>query len=108
MKTRIQTIHFDADKKLLDFVNDKIDKLFKIYNSIESCDAILKLDKNKNKEVEINLNIPGIRLFSKSQSDKFEMAAEIAIDDIKKQLNTHKSKSADKNAFGLEILQLLF
>jgi putative sigma-54 modulation protein len=79
MKTQIQSIHFDADNKLLDLIQDKV--------------------------VEINMNIPGKRLFTKNQSNKFEVAADMAIDDIKKQLNLHKNKIADRNSLGIEILQ---
>jgi putative sigma-54 modulation protein len=108
MKTQIQSIHFDADNKLLDLIQEKVNELFKVYDRIESCDVILKLDKNtenKDKVVEINMNIPGKRLFTKNQSNKFEVAADMAIDDIKKQLNLHKNKIADRNSLGIEILQ---
>ena len=111
MKTQIQYLHFDADKNLQDLIQEKIDQLYKIYNRIESCVVILKLEKsdtNKNKVVEINMNIPGKRLFAKNHSDKFEVTVDMVIDDIKKQLNMHKNKTADRNSLGLEILQLLF
>ncbi len=108
MKTQIQAIHFDADKNLQDFIHSKIDNLYEIYNKIESCDVILKLDKNnknKNKVVEINMNIPGNRLFAKNQTDSFEAAVELATDEIKKQLNKHKNKISERNSLGSEILQ---
>ena len=95
MKTQIQSIHFDADKKLQDFIENKMDKLYKIYDRIENCDIILKLDKNdqnKNMIVEISMSIPGNRLFVKDQSESFEMAFEKAIEQIKKQLLKHKEK----------------
>ncbi|MGZ4116479.1 MAG: HPF/RaiA family ribosome-associated protein, partial [Bacteroidia bacterium] len=69
------------------------------FNEIESCDIILKLDKNdqdKNKIVEINLNIPNNRFFAKDQSESFEIAFDKAIDQIKKQLVKHKEKVYEK------------
>ena len=64
-----------------------------------------KNNKNKNKVVEINLEIPGNRLFVKDQSDNFDIAVDMAIDELKKQLNKRKDKSSARNNMGLEILQ---
>lgn len=108
MKTQIQSIHFDADKKLQDFIHVKIDELFEIYSRIENCDVILKIDKdskNKDKVVEINLNIPGNRLFVKNYAETFEIATEMAINEIKKQLAKHKKKMSPRNNLGVEILE---
>ena len=95
MKIQIQSIHFDANKKLQNFVHDKINKVDKIFNKIESCNALLKLDKNdktKNKVVEIRMIIPGHRLFASDRSETFEMATDMAVDEIEKQLHKHKNK----------------
>jgi putative sigma-54 modulation protein len=108
MKTQIQSIHFDADKKLQDFIYDKTDELFEVYNRIENCDVILKMDKdnkNKDKVVEINMNIPGNRLFVKNHAETFEIAFEMAINEIKKQLAKQKEKSSARNNLGVEILE---
>jgi putative sigma-54 modulation protein len=108
MKTQIQSIHFDADKKLQDLIQGKIDEIYKIHNRIENCNVILKLDKNdknKNKVVEINLDIPGNRVFVKDQADSFEAAVDMAIDELKKQLNKRKDKVSARNNLGSEILQ---
>jgi len=95
MQTQIQSIHFDADKKLTDFVQSKVDKLNKIYNRIESCNVILKLDKNsktKNKVVELSVLIPGCRLFASDRAETYEMATDVVVDEIIKQLHKHKEK----------------
>lgn len=95
MKTQIQYVHCPSDKVMTDHIEDKLDKLNKIYNRIESCNIVLrhnKDSKNKNKVVEINMNIPGSRLFAKTQSESFEMAFEKVIDEIEKQLHRKKEK----------------
>lgn len=95
MKIQIQSLHFDADNQLLEFIKREVDKLDKVYNRIESCNVILRIDKNsknQDKLVEINMNIPGIRLFSSDQSDSFEVATYSAINELKQQLIKRKEK----------------
>ncbi len=95
MKTQIQSIHFDATEELQNFIQEKIDKMDKIYNRIESCNIILKLDKNdqaQNKVVEINMVIPGYRLFASDQSETFETAMNRVVEEMESQLHKHKDK----------------
>ena len=95
MNIKIQTLHFDADKKLLDFTKRKVQKLMKFYDAIVSTEVILKLDKNQqeeNKIAEIKLEIPGNDLFAKRQCKSFENAIDQVNDALKKQITKHKEK----------------
>lgn len=95
MNVNIQSLHFDADQKLLSFINDKIEKLNHFHDSITGTHVILKLDKSSssdNKVAEIKLHIPGNDLFAKRQCTTFEEAADTALDALKKQLKKHKEK----------------
>lgn len=108
MKTQIQSIHFDMDIKLQEFIEGKIVKLTNLYDRIESCKVILKLDKNnknKNKVVEINLDIPGNRLFAKNQAESFEESFDMANEEIKKQLLNNKDKIAGRSRLGSNTAQ---
>lgn len=96
MNVQIQSIHFDADKKLLEFVNEKLDKLTLFYDSIIGTEVFLKLENASNAEnkiVEIKLNIPGNDLFVKKQSKTFEEATDIAVEALRQQITRHKEKS---------------
>ena len=76
MTTNIQSVHFDADKKLLDFATEKVNKLTTYYEGIISCDIIMRLDKSStsdNKLVEIKLLAKGNELFSKKQAASFDI-----------------------------------
>jgi putative sigma-54 modulation protein len=42
MKITVQSIHFTADKKLLDFIQKKVDKLGTFYDHIVSGEVYLK------------------------------------------------------------------
>lgn len=97
MKLHIQSIHFDADQKLIDFVQKKIDKLETFYDRIIDGEVYLKLDKDQhqeNKIVEIKVNIPGHNLFVKERSRTFEAATDEALEALKSQIKKHKEKTA--------------
>ncbi|MBL0047971.1 MAG: ribosome-associated translation inhibitor RaiA [Bacteroidetes bacterium] len=95
MKVKIQSIHFDADKKLLDFITEKMDKLLHFYDHIIQSEVFLKIDKSddsSNKIAEIRIHIPGQELFAKKQCKTFEEAVDTAIDALSKQVIKHKEK----------------
>ncbi|MEE1885135.1 ribosome hibernation-promoting factor, HPF/YfiA family [Pedobacter flavus] len=96
MKISVQSIHFNADKKLLDFIQKKVDKLDQFFDQIISGMVYLKLENvedEENKIVEIKLNVPGVTLFAKEQCKSFEEATDLAIDSLRRQVNKHKDKS---------------
>ena len=95
MTVKIQSVHFDADKKLLDFVQERADKLTTYYDGIINTEVILKLDKSdsdENKIAEIKLHISGNDLFAKKQCKSFEEAIDSSIDALKTQVKRHKEK----------------
>ncbi|MBL0339565.1 MAG: ribosome-associated translation inhibitor RaiA [Bacteroidetes bacterium] len=95
MKIKVQSIHFTADKKLLKFVEEKVDKLFQFYDSIIDSEVFLRLDKSDNSEnkiAEIKINTPGKTLFAKEQCKTFEEATDIAVEALRKQITKHKEK----------------
>ncbi|HEY6162537.1 MAG TPA: ribosome-associated translation inhibitor RaiA, partial [Bacteroidia bacterium] len=93
MNVNIQSVHFDADRKLIDFINDKIGKLNHFHDSIIDTNVILKLDRSSstdNKVAEIKLHIAGNDLFAKRQCTTFEEAADTAVEALKRQLKKQK------------------
>ena len=96
MNIQIHSIHFDADKKLLDLVNKKVEKLSHFFDAIIGSDVFLKIDKAstaKNKVVEIKLRVPGNDLFVKRQCQSFEEAADECTDALRQQLKKRKEKT---------------
>jgi putative sigma-54 modulation protein len=95
MNIKIQSVHFDADKKLLDFTSEKVNKLEKFYEGIVSAEVTLRLEKDQdmeNKVAEIRLEIPGYDSFAKKQAKSFEEAIDECADALKKQLTKQKEK----------------
>jgi putative sigma-54 modulation protein len=88
-------VRFNADKKLIDFVHQKLDKLTQYGEDIVNAEVYLRLDKDQereNKISEIKLDLSGKPLFAKRQSKTFEEATDNAIDALKKQITKHKQK----------------
>jgi putative sigma-54 modulation protein len=97
MKLNIQSIHFDADKKLLDYIDKKATKLETFHDRIIDGEVFLKIDKDQhqeNKIIEIKINIPGHSFFAKEKSKTFEAAADEAVEALKSQIKKHKEKLA--------------
>lgn len=95
MDIKIQSIHFDADQKLLDFIREKVNKLDNIHDGIVGAEVILRLDKSsdtENKVGEIKLLVPGADLFVKKQCKTFEEAIDTGVEAMRKQVQKHKEK----------------
>ncbi|TAE20170.1 MAG: ribosome-associated translation inhibitor RaiA [Bacteroidetes bacterium] len=99
MKLDIQSIHFDADQKLLDFIQKKCDKLETFFDRITHGEVFLRLEKGdhsrENKVVEIRLHIPGTTIFATEQNTSFEAATDLAMEALRTQLTRAKEKMKD-------------
>jgi putative sigma-54 modulation protein len=99
MKVDIQSIHFDADQKLLDFINKKIEKVGTYYEDIRSIDVYLRLEKDaekENKTVEVKINMNNNPIFAKEHSSTFEAATDMVLDKLVSQVKKHKEKMQAK------------
>jgi putative sigma-54 modulation protein len=95
MKVNTQSVNFNADVKLIDFVQKRLDKLELFYDKVISADVFLKLDNTSEKEnkiFEARLYIPGDDLVIKKQSKSFEEAADLAVQSLERQLKKRKQK----------------
>ena len=95
MRVQTQSIHFDADKKLIEFIEKRAEKLSKFYSKIISVDVVLKLEKTgkiQDKVADIKISIPGAVLVAKDSSKVFEESIDNAVDSLKRQLLKHKEK----------------
>jgi putative sigma-54 modulation protein len=94
MKIKVQSIHFDADQKLVTYVQRKMDKLETFFDRTVDGEVFLRLNNEgaDNKTVEIKLNVPGSQLFAKEQAKTFEAATEQATEALRNQLKKFKTK----------------
>ncbi|MGN6618861.1 MAG: HPF/RaiA family ribosome-associated protein [Ilyomonas sp.] len=98
MNVNIQTVHFDADVKLVDHVSKKLKKLENFHDRIVKVDVYLKLDNLvhtiKDKIAEIRVQIPRHSFFVKATSKSFEESFDCALDSIITQIKRKKQRQA--------------
>lgn len=95
MDLNVHSVHFSADRKLVDFINGKVSKLEQFFDQIIAGEVFLKVDNTgntENKVAEIKLTLPGKELFAKKQCKSFEEAADLACEALRRQVRKHKTK----------------
>ncbi len=95
MKIEIQSIHFKADQKLLDFIKNKVEKTQTFFDGVQLAEVYLRLEKDKegeNKVVEIKMNVAGNPIFAKEHDSTFEAATDIVLDKLVAQIRKQKEK----------------
>ena len=98
MNVNIQTVRFDADTKLMEYVNRKLQKLTTFHDRIIKVSVFLKLDNVvhniKDKIAEIRVHVPRHDFFVKSTSKSFEESFDDAFESLVTQLKRKKEKQA--------------
>ncbi len=98
MNVNIQSVHFDADIKLIGYVNRKLEKLNTFSDRIIQVNVFLKLDNVvhaiKDKIAEIRVHVPGHNFFVKSTSKSFEESFDDALETMAAQIKKNKERKA--------------
>ena len=98
MNVKIQTVHFDADVKLVEYVTRKLEKLNTFHDRIVKVDVFLKLDNVvhniKDTVAEIRVHVPRHEFFVKASSKSFEESFDTALESIASQIKRKKQKLA--------------
>lgn len=96
MEIRIQAVHFDATEKLQEFATKKVEKLSKSYEDIQKVEVQLKVVKPAtalNKQVSLNVQVPGGTQFVEKVCDTFEEGIDLCVDAMKVILTKMKEKT---------------
>ncbi|UAY53519.1 HPF/RaiA family ribosome-associated protein [Ferruginibacter albus] len=98
MNVNIQTVHFDADTKLVLYVEKKVSKLTQFHDRITKVNVFLKLDNVvhniKDKIAEIQVHVPRHNFFVKCSSKSFEESFDEALNSVITQIKRKKEKLA--------------
>lgn len=95
MKVNVHAVNFNVDRKLVSFVQTRLDKLEKYYDRVVCSDVFFKLDNTSektNKIAEIKINVPGDEFIVKKQCKTFEEAVELAAESMERLLMKRKQK----------------
>ena len=95
MKVFVQSVNFNADKELIEFVENKIMSLEKYYDKIVDSEVFLKVQQTSDKEnkiAEVKINVSGGEFMVKKSCKTFEKGITKAVDSLKRQLNKRKEK----------------
>ena len=95
MKVNVNAVNFNIDRKLVDFIQERLDKLEKYYDRVVDCDVFLKVEKTSEKEnkiVEIKMHVPGDDLMVKKQCKTFEEAVDSSAEALERLLIKRKEK----------------
>ena len=93
MEIKIKSLKFDADQKLVAFVENKVSKLEKFYDGVETVDVILSLLPDPdNKNAKIQIHVPGQDLVIEKNAKTFEDAVTECADAMKEKLTRFKEK----------------
>lgn len=96
MKVTINSVHFKADKKLEDFITQKVEKVCAKLPDVIGSEVTLKIentDSPENKVVDIRLMLKGNDLYASKISKSFEESTDDAVDALKKQVEKYKGKA---------------
>lgn len=95
MKVNVHAVNFTVDRKLVGYVQERLDRLEKYYDKVVHSDVFFKLDntsEKQNKIAEIKINVPGDEFIVKKQCKTFEEAVELAAESMERLLMKRKQK----------------
>jgi len=95
MKVNTQSINFNADDKLIEFIQRRMDKLDQFYDKVIQSDVFLKVENTSEKEnkiFEARLSVPGDSIIVKKQCKSFEECTDLAVSSLERQLKKRKEK----------------
>ena len=93
----VKSLKFDADQKLLDYVEKKVGKIEKFFDNLGDIDVTLSLSPEPdNKNVRLQTRFPGEDLVIERHAKTFEEAVTEAVDAMKEKIVRVKEKRFDK------------
>ncbi|MBC2839133.1 ribosome hibernation-promoting factor, HPF/YfiA family [Robiginitalea sp. SC105] len=95
MHVTTQSVNFNAEGKLLDFTQRRLDKLEQFYDRVIRAEVFLKvqnISEKENKIAEIKVLVPKETFVVKKQCKSFEEAVDSACSSLERKLVKKKKK----------------
>ena len=95
MRVTTQSVNFNADEALLDFIQRRMNKLDLFYDKTIGADVFLKVvrtSEKENKIAELKLHVPGDIFIVKKKCKSFEEAVDSGCGSLERKLLKKKTK----------------
>lgn len=94
MNVQIQSVKFDADKRLIEFIQKKMDRLDRVAERASGAEVVLRLDHDQEKgnKVVVMIHMPGDDIRVEERARSFEEAVDNAMDVVKRQIEKAKAR----------------
>jgi len=93
----VKSLKFNADEKLLEYIDKKVGKVEKFFDNLGDIDVTLSiLPDAENKSVKLQTRFPGEDLIVERQAHTFEEAVTDAADALKERIVRAKEKKFSK------------
>lgn len=97
MVAQINAIHFETSERLEQFIQKKVDRLYRRFDWILAVEVTLKVVKPEtslNKEAGILIQVPNSPdLFASKTADTFEEAVDLCLEALERQIEKIKDKN---------------
>jgi len=100
MKINIQFVKMMASESLSQYTTKKLKRISKKYEWIIRVDVFFKMENDSSEKgsiCEMEVSLPGPKIFATSNEKNFEMAVKETISDIEQQLKKRKAKFTNQN-----------
>ncbi len=97
MQVNLTGHHVEITAALKDYLNSKLTRIERHFESVTSINCILTVEKNRHK-AEAKVNVAGGTLFAENEEDDMYAAIDGMIDKLDRQIVKHKEKLTDHHA----------
>jgi len=102
MNISVKSVHFHADAKLVDYVQQKLERLNRYFDRTVEAEVHLKLQdigsQVHEKIAEVKIHVPGGWMIDKRSGKTFEAAITASADALKRQLIRHKERTGERRS----------
>ena len=91
MQINVTGHHLDVTESLRDYVNEKMDRVERHFDLVNTAHVILSVEKNRQK-AEATLVLKGNKIFAESVDEDMYAAIDNMVDKLDRQIIKHKEK----------------
>jgi len=94
MQINLTGHHVEVTPALRDYVVSKLERLERHFDHVTQVHVVLMVEKLRH-QIEANLNLNGVQIFAKEESESMYAAIDALADKLDRQIMRHKEKSTD-------------